>query len=274
MTICADNDMKNTPGPDVLVRDTAGHKTFGNVVWAWCHASNGSDMCLRWTPEQIACAFMYGAGQDLDVEVCLAVATSSSLKLDTFQIKHAPDQPWWKVCLPQQPIDEAMILGSFSLKSFELRHHCLWQISCAAFEHIACASENRTTPASTSRPTQTSTALRAPARHRHKLNQMRAMLTRMHRHSLQAPLTRQLSSKGLLQLTAPPCLIAVRRPARGGGATTKMWMSKKKWRRNGGTRVHRSVHRRGSFLSVNCTIKHDDGHCLCLRRALLTVQKV
>ena len=47
-----------------------GHKTYQHVVWTWCNASYGADFCLRWTPEQLACAFMYGAARDLGVEVC------------------------------------------------------------------------------------------------------------------------------------------------------------------------------------------------------------
>jgi hypothetical protein len=79
------------------------------VVWSWCHASYGANFCLRWTAEQLACAFMYGAAIDLDVEVCTIKFDVSLVMLYVMQISSPADQPWWRICVPNQPIDEDMI---------------------------------------------------------------------------------------------------------------------------------------------------------------------
>jgi hypothetical protein len=86
----------------------AGHKTFANVVWSWCHASYGADFCLKWQPDVIACAFIFGAARVLEVE-----------------IQHTPEQPWWNVCLPaRQHVSETVLIEILNaLHGYCLRHH-------------------------------------------------------------------------------------------------------------------------------------------------------
>ena len=47
------------------------NRPLAGLAWSWSHASYGCDICLRWEPEVIACAFIYGAAQDLQFPVSL-----------------------------------------------------------------------------------------------------------------------------------------------------------------------------------------------------------
>jgi hypothetical protein len=59
-----------------------GSRPLARQAWIWCHASFGSEMCLLYEPERLACAFIYAAAQDLSIE-----------------IRDAPNgQKWWNMC--------------------------------------------------------------------------------------------------------------------------------------------------------------------------------
>ena len=85
--------------------ENAGSQTLAKTAWDWCQASYGHDFNLLYPPETMAICLIYGAAQDLNIQVALFMHASeekfheahSSLLL---QMKSS-EARWWQRCLPR-----------------------------------------------------------------------------------------------------------------------------------------------------------------------------